>query len=203
MWLLSSTKLLYAVTWFALTATVCIQCQQIEVLKVSNVPFPSVPWLTNIAAKANASYEKDIPECIWCYRFRISSFNNGFASVFFTGKNGGTDNHWIIDRLTPKENGEQIASPQVSRNIPGGGMGGRQFPIAHWVLFPIDVNIAKWHHSCTAYSSVTQKVQWYLDGSKIYSYTYIYEKQEPLPLDAFDAIFIWWNIRGLITDVQV
>ena len=201
MWLLSYPKLQFVFTWSALTANIHVQCKQIEVLNVSNVPFPSVPWLTNIAAKANASYGKDILECTWCYRYRISSFNDGQASVFYTGIDGGTESFWIIDRVAPKENGVQTAFPHISRNIPGGGLGGRQMPIAHSVLFDLDVS--KWHHSCTAYSSVLKEAQWYLDGLKVYQYKYEYEQQEPLPSNAFDVMLFGWNIRGLITDVQV
>ena len=54
-----------------------IQCYQIDVLKISNVPFPNSGCCkpNHYSAVVNAPFDTDIPEFTVCYRMLINSYN--------------------------------------------------------------------------------------------------------------------------------
>ena len=43
----------------------------------------------------------------------------------------------------------------------------------------------------------------YQDGLQVFTFNFTDEKESPLPSTAFDLIQLGWNMRGLITDIQV
>ena len=61
--------------------------EQFDVLKISNVPFPSVPWGTDEGKSKgiidiNATYIEAIPDYTICYRILIDHYNDGLIIVF-------------------------------------------------------------------------------------------------------------------------
>ena len=59
----------------------CSDAKQFDVLKISDVPFPSIPWgegdgkSTGIAT-INATYKTSISDYTVCYRFLLESYND-------------------------------------------------------------------------------------------------------------------------------
>ena len=74
---------------FLLTGTILLfirayQCeQQLDVLKISNVPFPHS---LNPAAWISASYTQDIAEFTLCYRLQVESYNDNWTPVIIAWK---------------------------------------------------------------------------------------------------------------------
>ena len=176
------------------------ECQQFEVLKISNVSFPtsdSSKW----AAHARSTYQRNISEFTVCYRHLIESYNDGlycpvnigpwkFAQRTFSPGGGG------VDGFT----GSIIS---LWRNVHGGGLGNRSMPIGLWPLLPTDIDISKWYHICLSYSSILHHVHVYMDTFKVFSYTFEDPKEDPLLSNDFEKISLGSNMRGLITDLQV
>ena len=122
-----------------LLCTGYVVSQHFTALKLSP-PFPSVPYPSNIAATFNATFDRAIPEYTFCYRFLLESYNTGMLKVFGAPKDAVRSNWWIHDRIYPKDgggaDGYQGGTPHIGRNVPGGGIGSREMPSYHYVLYP-------------------------------------------------------------------
>ena len=188
----------------AFILAVCVQGNQVDVLKISDVPFPNS---NNYAATASAPMDTDIPEFSVCYRMLVDSYNDGMFAPFGANIDGKGKTWYVLDRICWKcgsgSEGYQGGLLVIVRNIPGGGLANRELPNAHSYNMARDIAISKWTHICYSYSSITQKVQMYQDGLKVFNFTYGDEKEDPLPSRAFEHIRIGYNIRGLFTDIQV
>ena len=114
---------------------------QKDVLKISNVDFPSSkPW----PASFDASYHKEIPEFSICIRFLIESYNNGLFEMVLAEN---TDQMYFNDRIGwetgMERDGYQGGVSIIQRNIPGGGVGGLQFPWYHHYNIPKNIATSK------------------------------------------------------------
>ena len=210
----------YIVIFVVITAPLCVQSEsdQFEVLKITNVPFPSVtpswpPTIgSTIAASANASYVEDIAEFTVCYRFQIESYNvGGMSFVFAAGKDGGTADWNVLDRMNWKNSGEVKGAEGYqggmlslqSRGVPGGGIGRLTLPAAHTYMFPRDIEISKWNNICWSYSSILHHLHMFKDGLKVLGFNFGDEIENPLPSNYFETTLLGWNMRGLITDLHI
>ena len=63
-----------------------VNCEEFEVLKISNVPFPTSCCNP---ASFTATYHKEIPEYTICYRFLVESFNEKTFSIINTKSSTG------------------------------------------------------------------------------------------------------------------
>ena len=113
--------------------------QQFEVLKISNVPFPSS---SGYAAHTRTTNQKNISEYTLCYRHLVESYNDGlycpvnigpwkFAQRTFSPGGGGV-------------NGFTGSIISLWRNVAGGGLGNKNMPIGLWPLLPTDIDISNW-----------------------------------------------------------
>ena len=114
---------------------------QIDVLKISNVDFPrSTQW----PATFDATYHKEISEFTICIRFLIDSYND---NLFEMVRAYNTDQLYFLDRIgweTGMERGGYQAGVMiVQRNIPGGGVGGLQYPWYHHYNIPKNIATSK------------------------------------------------------------
>ena len=185
-----------------------MQCNQIDVLKISDVPFPNSGCcsINHFAAAASAPMESDIPEFTVCYRMLIDSYNDELFIPF--GAVDGNGKIWyILDRMCWKcgrgSEGYQGGLLYLTRNIPGGGLVNKGLPIYHQYNMARDIAISKWTHICFSYSTINHNVHLYQDGIKVFNFTYGDEKEDPLSSSFFEHIRIGANMRGLLTDVQV
>ena len=146
----------------ALSCIVCVECtEQFKVLRMADIPFPSS---SEDAAAFNGSYNTDIPEFTVCYRFLIESYNDGW--IWILGSENKETSHWFFqDRigwdLGQETEGFQSGATHVYRNIPGGGLGNERYPVLHYYSLARNIDISKWYHMCTSYSSILQKVHMY------------------------------------------
>ena len=189
--------LLYVGTYSALL--LLVECQQFDVLKITNVRFPSSN--KHFAAHAKIAYKDNVSEYTICYRHLVESYNDGYYTPVHLTKD--TFSHRIFPPGLGGINGFTGSIVCVRRNIPGGGLGNRRFPGCMWPFFPKDIDISKWYHMCLSYSSTLQHVHMYMDSFYVFSYTYEDPREDPLPSDAFEEIFFGRNMRGLIADVQI
>ena len=119
-------------TLILLVATALLgECQQFEVLKISNISFPtsdSSKW----AAHARSTYQRNISEFTVCYRHLIESYNDGLYCPVNIGP-------WKFAQRTFSPGGggvEGFTGSIISlwRNVHGGGLGNRSMPIGLWPL---------------------------------------------------------------------
>ena len=75
---------MYFHSLIALILAVCVLGNQIDVLKISDVPFPTSGCcsIQHYAAAASAPMDTDIPEFSVCYRMLIDSYNDELLSSF-------------------------------------------------------------------------------------------------------------------------
>ena len=185
------------------------QCNQIDVMKIANVTFPSSGCckVHHWAATASAPQDKDIPAFTVCYRMLIDSYNDELFHPFAAENSVKGAPWYVLDRMCWKcgrgSEGYQAGILAIGRNIPGGGVGKKAFPNAHQYNMARDIAISKWTHTCYSYSSVSQNVHKYQDGLKVFNFTYTDEKENPLSPTAFAHIRIGSNMRGLVTDLQI
>ena len=172
-----------------------------DVLSMKNIPFPSS---REYAAAINVEYKKDIPEFTVCYRFQIESYNDNEFDLI---KAKDMDNTIYMDRIGwqtgMEKDGFQAGVVYFKRNIPGGGLAKKRFPSFHHYNLARNIDISKWTHMCTSYSSILHRMHMYQDGLYVYSYDYIDEQEDPLPLNTFHKVLIGKNMRGLYTDVNI
>ena len=122
-----------------------VEAEKMDVLKISDVPFPSSPWKQS-AATINASYHQDIAEFTLCYRFSIESFNNGLFFVFAAPKDKDFGSFYILHRMGfdwPGADGYQGGLNFIGREIPGGGLGSRAFPVYQSYVLARNIDISK------------------------------------------------------------
>ena len=177
---------------------VLVICQeQFDVLKITNVPFPSS---SVFAVSLNATHDKDIVEFTVCYRIQITSYNDGWLGILHANKG-------YMEAFGYKTGiefeGYQSTHFEISRKIPGGGLGGRALPVYHNPLLPRFIQTGKWHKSCASYSSKLHKFHVYQDGLKAFSYNFKDENENPLPATFFDSVRLGQNMRGLLTDLNI
>ena len=187
---------------------------QIDVLKISDVPFPTTYSSNSTkhhAAEASAPVDTEIPEFSVCYRMLIDYYNDELFSPFGANMDGIGPIWYVLDRMCWKcgrdSEGYQGGLLIITRNIRGDGLGTRIFksklPIYHSYNMARDIAISKWTHICYSYSSITQKLQMYQDGLKVFTFTFGDGNEDPLPSTAFEHMRMGENLRGLFSDVQV
>ena len=201
---------------FFIATYILVNCnaEQFDVLKISNVSFPRTPWgtgdgkNTGIAA-VNATYKKSIHDYTVCYRFLVDSYNDGlFVTIgAYTSSEKVGKVRGVLDRLGGMGTGFESEGLQGAlfvntRNVTGGGIGGKNFPWYHAYVFPKDIDISKWYQLCFSYSNKLNFLHLYIDGLKGFSFTYQDESQ-PLPANAFEHIFLGYNMRGSLTDLHI
>ena len=193
------------ILFISLSLTTTVLSDQIDVMKISNVAFPnSGTQLSHYAATARATQDKEIPEVTICYRMLIDSYNNDLFIPFASYDDGSFS---FPDRMCWKcgrgSEGYQGGLLVIGRNIPGGGLGNRRFPMYHQYNLARDIAISKWTHICDSYSTETHLVHMYQDRLKVFNFTYGEEKEDPLPPTTFELMRIAANMRGLFTDLQI
>ena len=80
---------MYFLLLIALILPVYVQGNQIDVLKISDVPFPTTYSSNSTkyhAAEASSTMDTDIPEFTVCYRMLIDSYNERDFSAFGAAK---------------------------------------------------------------------------------------------------------------------
>ena len=121
---------LFAIIFLAIWKYILVCAATFDVLKLSNVPFPSS---STEPVYFNAPYAKNITEYTICYRFQIESYNDGL--VFFVGvRRKGSKHKWmVLDRIgwnTGNEmDGYQYGVLMIGRNVQGGGLGPDNYPM--------------------------------------------------------------------------
>ena len=175
-----------------------------DVLKFYDQPFPAAWAYPAATYPGNSGNGEEIAEYTYCYRFYLDSYNNGRFMPLVVERSEG--NWWVIQSMYDlgSENGKyQLTVPQYQRNVPEGGLGGKFMPSGHRAIYPEDIQISKWYHTCTAYSSISHRMHMYHNGQKIFSFTYEDEVELPLPEDTFNLMQFGWNMRGRMTDLQI
>ena len=122
-----------------------VEAENMDVLKISDVPFPSSPW-KQFAGTINASFHQDIAEFTVCYRFSIESFNDGMFFVFATPKDKDFGSFYTLHRINldePGQDGYKGGKLFFGREIPGGGLGSRAFPSYHSYVLARNLVISK------------------------------------------------------------
>ena len=188
------------------------KAEQFDVLKISNVPFPTAPWSTNgmiwNGITVNATYKKSIPDYTVCYRFLVESYNDGLfitIGAYINSESGKVRS--VLDRLGEKGTGLGSEGLQGGlfvnfRNVTGGGIGGHNFPWYHAYVLPKDIDISKWYQMCFSYSNKLNYIHLYMDGLKAFGFTY-QDDSEPLPANAFEHLRLGYNLRGSLTDLHI
>ena len=181
-----------------------ISCQEeLDVMKISNVPFPSSKVYP---AFLNASFSKEIAEFTICYRFLIESYNDPMIYLLrlMTPNWGDTFYYNAVGWNTGYDlEGFQGARSFINRNVEGGGLVNKQLPRYASYVMARNIDISTWTHFCTSYSSSLQKMLRYQNGQKVMSFTFTDEKENPLPSDLFANTRIGKNLRGSITDLNI
>ena len=187
-----------------------VWCEQFDVLKISNLPFPKYD---KYAAKASAPHHKEITEFTVCYRFLVESFNDGEIDVVGAYKDWTISQTYFCNWMGPEGTGKEKEGYQggqlsVYRNLPAkpmteGGLVNRPFPSAQLFVLAKNMEPSKWHHFCHSYSSSLMRVFTYQDGLKVFGFNFPDEREDPLSADHFKYLQFGFNLRGLITDVQI
>ena len=190
-----------------LPGTLYCQEETLEVLKISNVPFPSS---SDWAATINASHHKAIPEFTLCYRVLIDFNNPGqipLVRSFWVGMEQVWDARPYVEMLWIDSgfevDGYQYKMMWFDRNIPGGGIGNRSMPIEIKINLPRTIDISKWYSFCTSYSSIKHHIHSYQDGLQAVNYTYTDPVEDPLRSNIFESVKIGQSLRGMFTDLQI
>ena len=188
------------------------QCeQQLDVLKISNVPFPHSK---NPGALINAGFKQDIAEFTVCYRVLVESYNDGHVPVIVAWKPGIEDytldyqvTSYLADTVSYLTgfdlDGLQAGLTYLLRDIPDGGIGNRSFPVWHHGVLPRFMETGKWFHVCLAYSSIEHIMHKYQDDHKLFSFHYTDKIVRPFPSTLFDNLSLGRNFRGLMTDLNI
>ena len=116
----------------------------IDVLKISNVPFPRAGWKV-FPAKINATFHKEIAEYTVCQRFLLDSFNDGLFYPMGAAVDDFFSSFYALDRMGfdyPGADGYPGGLWSGSRNIPGGGLGNRGFPAYHSYILARTIQIS-------------------------------------------------------------
>ena len=177
---------------FFITLILPVQGNQIDVLKISDVPFPTAYSSSSTklhAAEASGQIDTDISEFSVCYRMLIDYYNDELFMPFGANMHVSGPTWYVLDRMCWKcgrgSEGYQGGLLIITRNIRGDGLGTRIFksklPIYHSYNMARDIAISKWTHICYSYSSITQKLQMYQDGIKVFNFTFGDGKEDPLP----------------------
>ena len=196
-------------------AAVYSYAEQIQVLKISEVPFPRSTWgdgegkNKGIAIAAiNASYTKSFQDLTVCYRLFIDSYNDGLfwpiGSWFNADISGAA---LVLDRIGWFGSGMESYGLQggvlvITRNVTGGGIGGRNLPWYHSFVYPKDIMISKWHQICFSYGNKLRQFHLYIDGLKAFSFNFEDDAQ-PFKANTFEHTRLAHNLRGSLTDVQI
>ena len=123
----------------------------VDVLKMST-PFPSSQ---GYAAALNASHNEDLSEFTSCFRFFLESYNNDWFWPIIARLNWQRE---YFKEMTGLNLGFDFDGYQgwwvfLWRNIPGGGLGKMAVPSYFHHNPPFNIDISKWYHVCTSYSS--------------------------------------------------
>ena len=168
----------------------------IDVLKVTNVPFPKS---SGYAAIATISNEKEVAEFTICYRYLVESYNPNWGTVVHSGRYID----WLGFETGHEKFGYQAKGFPFKRNVLGGGIDGRARPSILTLNLPRTLQTGEWYNFCFAYSSILQKMHAFGNGLKITEHEYADESDLPLPADTFDKMKLLSNVRGLFTDLNV
>ena len=187
-----------------------VQCSdQFEVLRFSNVPFPSS---SSYAAHLNGTFHTGLTEFTVCVRFLIESYNEGALGLFRAlgdlhrgGKITYVTNYFedISNGLGWGTRGFQGGVINFFIGIPDGGMINKRFPINHHFNAANKIETSTWNHLCTSYSSKITRIHMFQDGLKVFSYQYKDPHDIPMPAKTFGDTRIGWNMRGLISDINI
>ena len=114
---------------------------QRDVLKLSNVDFPTS---NHRPASFDATYHKEISEFTICIRFLIDSYN---TNLLYLVRAWNADQLYFLDRIGwetgMERDGYQDGISIIQRNIPGGGVGGLEFPWYHHYNIPENIATSK------------------------------------------------------------
>ena len=181
-----------------------VQCSdQFEVLRFSNVPFPSS---SSYAAHLNGTFHTGLNEFTVCVRFLIESYNEGALGLFkVLGETTYVTNvlEDISNGLGWGTRGFQGGVINFFIGIPDGGMINKRFPINHHFNAANNIETSTWNHLCTSYSSKINRIHMFQDGLKVFSYQYKDPHDIPMPANTFGDTRIGWNMRGLISDINI
>ena len=177
------------------------QCeQQLDVLKISNVPFPNSK---EPAALIDVGYTQDIAEFTLCYRTMVDSYNDAHVPMIIAWKPSIEDytgdyeeGSYFVDSMAYLTgfdlDGLQAGLTFLLRDIPDGGIGNRSWPIWHHEVLPRFMETGKWFHFCIAYSSLEHIMHKYQDGHKVFSYHYTDKVVRPFPPTMIDNLSFHW-----------
>ena len=184
-----------------------VYSEQIDVLKISNVPFPSTVGLDNGVAFINATYKEPIYDYTICFRFLVEFYNDGIFVPFAAYRDSSLGRVHVLDHFGGMGTGYESEGLQGGlflnvRNVSKGGLGGINLPWYHNYVFPKDLDISKWYHTCVSYSNSLNHIHYYTDGMKTFSFHY-QDESGPWPANAFEYTSLGQNFRGLFADFQV
>ena len=196
---------LFFLLFHTLTKNVWIQSLSFDVMKLSNVPFPSS---SVEPVYFNAPYHKNISEFTICYRFQIESYNDGLFWLIGAKKEGSFYNWIMLDRMgwdTGNEmDGYQSGTFIMGQNVPGGGLGPDNYPVFKVYMLATNIYPAQWQNICYSYSSSLQKIHMYQNGAFVFSFHFKDDKKHnPLPSNSFGRVILGRNFRGLFTDLHI
>ena len=185
----------------------CVLCEnEFDVLSITDVPLPSS---SDAAASFSAPYDKEIPEFTLCFRFLITFYNQGWITLFHAQKKGTRegDNQYYKEQIEFQSGveyqGYQTITSYLRRNIPGGGLGGRSYPIYIGGSLQRKVQVGKWSHMCSTYNSKLHKRLIVYNGLRASIYNYTDSIEEPMPAGMFEMVKLGMNMRGLFTDLHI
>ena len=171
MFQLHKKSCLFAIILLAITKFILVFSATFDVLRLSNVPFPSS---SVEPVHFNALYDKNITEYTICYRFQIESYNDGLT--FFVGvSRRGSESKWLVlDRIGwdwgSEMDGYHSGVLIIGRNVQGGGLGPDNYPMYHNYMVARNVDPGKWQSICYSYSTSLQIIHMYQNGEKVFSY---------------------------------
>ena len=193
-----------------LVSSLCLYCvayvtcqEDIDVMKTSNVRFPED---SVYAARLNASHSEKIAEFTICYRFFIESYNDGFIYLLRMRTSDWSDSYYydgIFWDAGDEREGFQGGRSFIKRNVEGGGLINMQYPRYASYVLPKNIDVSKWIHFCSSYSSSLRRLIRYQNGQKVMGFTFKDKKENPLPQDIFEITQIGRNFRGLLTDLNI
>ena len=172
-----------------------------EVLKITNVTFP----FSNIwASTFNNTFNPNIKDFSVCYRFLLDSYNDKEFRPFHARPK---------DQSTRKEIFEAI---EGTGNNLGWGTEGYQggytyfgeevaerMPTRHHFNLAMNIEISTWQHICSSFSSSLKRQHLFQNGFKSFGFNYPKDQDVYIPDDLFAIIKLGFNLRGLITDVNI